>query len=391
MPAEPGRRILCGVNFPANTGFAWNFIEGLYAAIARRAAAAGGRVWVAYPSIPAPPRTLEGSPAAAVLLQIVPRGWRDAWAIWRFVRRHQVDTVYLTDRPVRHWSYPLFRLAGVRRIVVHDHTSGQRDVPRGLRRAVKRAAHLLPGYEVDRVLTVSDYVAARQVDVGLMPREKVRRIWNGVQVPSPPPQRIAAREALGLPPDRILVACCCRATPEKGVQHLIAAMALLPETPVPPPLLAYVGDGPQRAALEALARDLGIAGRVMFVGYSNEVSAWLAASDVVAVPSVWQDALPLGVLEPMTLGRAVVATRVGGIPEMCRDGVEGLLVEPGDAAALARALARLVADPDLRDAMGARGRERAAVHFTPEAQLDAIASELRLVPAAAEPPAGAAR
>jgi hypothetical protein len=166
-PDGPG--LLCVVNFPANTGFAWDFIEGLYAAVAREGQALGWRTFVAYPRIEQPPRSLTGSPAVPVALQLDLGGVAGALALWRFLRANGITTVYLTDRPVRSSVHLLMRLAGVRHIVVHDHTSGHRTVPTGVRRFIKRLLRAVPGIEADRVLTVSDYVARRQVEVGLMP------------------------------------------------------------------------------------------------------------------------------------------------------------------------------------------------------------------------------
>ncbi len=379
MPPD-GPGLLCVVNFPANTGFAWNFIEGLYAAVAREGQALGWRTFVAYPSIDQPPGTLEGSPAVPMTLTLDLAGVGDAIRLWRCLRANRITTVYLTDRPVRSPVHLLMRLAGVRHIVVHDHTSGHRTVPTGVRRFIKRLLRAVPGIEADRVLTVSDYVARRQVEVGLMPPARVTRVWNGVPLPAVPAAGVAdLRRSLDLPADRSIIACCCRAAPEKGVRHLLRAFATARRAESGGrPLLVYVGDGPELVKLRALATELGISGDTRFVGYSREVARYLQASDIVAVPSVWQDALPLGVLEAMAVGKPVVATRVGGIPEMCRDGVEGLLVEPAAEAELGLALSRLLDSPSMRSAMGQRGRQRVADCFTPEAQVAAIAEHLGL-------------
>lgn len=377
-PEGPG--LLCVVNFPANTGFAWDFIEGLYAAAAREGQALGWRTFVAYPRIDQPPRSLAGSPAVPVALQVDPDGVSDVRALWRFLRANRITTVYLTDRPVRSPVHLLMRLAGVRHIVVHDHTSGHRTVPTGARRVIKRLLRAVPGIEADRVLAVSDYVARRQVEVGLMSPARVTRVWNGVPLPTASPVAVAdQRRSLDLPADRPIITCCCRAAPEKGVHHLLHAFATVrrAESGVRP-MLVYVGDGPELLRLRALATELGISADTRFVGYSREVARYLQASDIVAVPSVWQDALPLGVLEAMAAGKPVVATRVGGIPEMCRDGVEGFLVEPGAEAELGQAMTRLLDSPSMRSAMGERGRQRVAECFTPEGQVAAIVEQLGL-------------
>jgi len=380
-PDGPG--LLCVVNFPAaETGlFAWHYIEGLYARVASEGCALGWRTFVAYPRIEVPPRTLEDCPATPVTLAVPPAGASDGVRLWRFLRSERIRSVYLADQPFRSWTYVLMRMAGVRRIVVHDHTSGARKPLSRLRRLAERAVRLVPAIKADHVLAVSDYVFRRQVEIGLVPEARVTRVWNGIRIPPQGPlDKAGLRAALHLPLDRPIIVCSCRASLEKGVHHLLRAFSELLQAPASEerPLLVYVGDGPQLPGLRELADALDITADVRFVGYSREVARFLEAADIVAVPSVWQDALPLGVLEALALGRPVVATRVGGIPEMCRDGEEGLLVEPGAEGAMSRALATLLADPAKRAAMGARGRQRVATLFTPEAQLATIIEHLRL-------------
>jgi glycosyltransferase involved in cell wall biosynthesis len=148
----------------------------------------------------------------------------------------------------------------------------------------------------------------------------------------------------------------------KGVADLVRAFAgLRAEDPV----LCLVGDGPRRADLEALAEALGIRERVRFAGYLDEADALAAilASDVVVNPS-YTEGLPTTVLEAAFLGRAVVATDVGGTGEVVQDGHSALLVPPRDPRALSAAIDRLLADPALREHLGALARADAEARFS---------------------------
>jgi glycosyltransferase involved in cell wall biosynthesis len=147
-----------------------------------------------------------------------------------------------------------------------------------------------------------------------------------------------------------------RLDPDKGHRHLLAAAAMLPDVRF---LLA--GEGPERGALEALAGELGVDDRVRFLGHRNDIPQLLAACDVMALPSSFEG-LPVSVLEAMASGTAVVASNIGGVDEIVRDNVTGLLVEPGDALALAAAIRRLVDDP----AEAARLAEAARTHVARE-------------------------
>jgi glycosyltransferase involved in cell wall biosynthesis len=365
--------LLCVANFKANTGYAWDFIESLYARIADHIAGHGIQTVVAYPNIPEPPRTLQGSAARAVSLgtALDSPQWLDCIA--DVIRQEKVQVVYLTDHPYRNWKYRQLRQAGAQYILVHDHTSGERTRPWFLKRWAKQMLVQVPGITADRMVTVSEYVARRQREISMVPAERVRRVWNGMRVvPADAASRQQAREVLGLASEDVAVFCACRATPEKGVAHLLRAfdrMLSQSSRQNGGPILFYAGAGPQLAELEALHASLASKSRIKLLGYRTDVPLLLAGADIVAVPSVWQDAFPTSVLESLARGMPVVATAVGGIPEMIQNGVTGLLVPPADEAALARALGELLADPARAAKLGAAAQKDVEQRFRPEEQV----------------------
>ena len=151
----------------------------------------------------------------------------------------------------------------------------------------------------------------------------------------------------------------------------------------PAPVLVYLGDGPQFAEIKALREDLAARDRIVLTGYRTDAGALLTGATICVMPSLWQDALPLAVMQPMSLGLPVIASRVGGIPEMIVDGTTGILVPPGDEAALAAAIGTLLDDPARAAAFGERARERVRDTFDPDVQMDAVTALLvdRLAPA----------
>jgi glycosyltransferase involved in cell wall biosynthesis len=160
--------------------------------------------------------------------------------------------------------------------------------------------------------------------------------------------------------------------PVKRLDVLLQAVAALDNDLT----LRLVGTGPERDAVEKAAAALGIAHRVELPGPVRDPAAELVAGDIFVLPSAAENC-PLALLQAMACGLPVVASRVGGIPEVVRDGVEGLLVPPGSAAALATALGRLVADPVERQRMGARARERIMSRFTIAACVDDLSGTYR--------------
>lgn len=361
--------LLCVATFPANTGFAWTFLEGLYAQVADQLSAWDVRTLVAYPAMDQPPATLEGSAARAVTLSLEPRNPGQLLRIMRTVRREQVRAVYFTDRPARHWSYPFLRIAGVRLILVYDHTSGARTRPTGIKRALKWVAARIPLLGADTVAAVSESVALRHRDVAMTPSGRIRRIWNGVAV-RPPGH---AGERCGIPVTRPIIFCAGRATPEKGIEHLLRAFDRLTRTGRPEserPVLLVAGDGPSFEALAAVREELTWKADVILLGYRRDVPELTAGAEVCAVPSVWEDALPLAVLQAMAAAKPVVATRVGGIPEMIDSDAVGRLVPPGDVESLARAIDDLLADPAERRRIGGAAQQRVADQFRPQDQIE---------------------
>jgi colanic acid/amylovoran biosynthesis glycosyltransferase len=169
----------------------------------------------------------------------------------------------------------------------------------------------------------------------------------------------------------------------KGQIHLIEACRLLAERGVAF-TCRFIGDGPDRSALEARVAEAGLDDRVTFAGRmtSDAVAAELAASDVLAAPSVptrggKREGIPVVLMEAMASGLPVVASRLSGIPELVTDGVDGLLVPPGDDGALADALARLAGDPAERERLGAAGRATVMRDFDVDRNAAMLATRIR--------------
>ena len=203
-------------------------------------------------------------------------------------------------------------------------------------RALRRAAH---------VVVPSAYLRDLALGWGIAPN-RLTVVPNPAPPLPPLPDRDAARGALGL--DGVTLAAAGRLTRQKALGDALAAVARVDGVS-----LVVAGDGPERGALERRAAELGLDGRVRFVGplARTEVLTLFRAADAALLSSAWEN-LPHSVVEALAVGTPVVATAVGGVPEVVRDGENGLLVAPGDVAALADAIRR-VSEPGLRDALAA--------------------------------------
>lgn len=195
------------------------------------------------------------------------------------------------------------------------------------------------------VVSNSDYYRTHYGKLGFDVR-KIRVIRSAVAAAAPV-SGARIRAEFGIRGDEVLVTVVARLVARKGHEEVIRAGAGLK--------LLFVGDGPQRPVLEGRG--------ALLAGPRRDIPEILAASDIVVLASRFGEGCPNAVLEAMASGKAVVATRTGGTPEVVVDGKTGILIPPEDVDALAAALRTLAGDPAKRLAMGAAGRERAAAEF----------------------------
>lgn len=218
------------------------------------------------------------------------------------------------------------------------------------------------------VVCVSDALRAHVgAEIGI-PAHRLLTISNGVQVPPLARTRTAERGAL-----RIISVGRLAAVKNYGL--LLRAFAALVASS-PRATLTLVGDGPERASLEALAAQLGVADAVRFLGFRTDIDELLAQADAFALTST-SEGIPMSILEAMKSGLAVVATRVGGVPATVAEGETGLLVDSGDEAALTRALQALNEDPVRVATLGASGHARALAKFSVDAMVGAYEAVYR--------------
>lgn len=204
---------------------------------------------------------------------------------------------------------------------------------------------------------------ARQVALSRdrTPESRLRLIYNGVDTDAYRPDERArqqVRAELGLSPGQPVLISVGRLSPEKDYPSLLRALASLPQ---PAPVLLLVGDGSERAALEELARQLDCPARLL--GLRQDVPRLLGAADVFVLPSL-SEGISIAILEAMACGLPVLATAVGGNPELVADGLTGMLTPPAQPQALAAALSRLLEQPETRQAMGQAARQTAQSRFS---------------------------
>jgi len=218
-----------------------------------------------------------------------------------------------------------------------------------------------------RIVAVSRAVAGVLGTGGVDPA-RVRLVYEGVPDRPPQPGGREALASMGVPADALVVGNVAALTDHKDHRTLLAAAAQVAARE-PRAWFVIVGDGELRGALEADARARGLVGRVVFTGFRGDLDRLLPAFDIFCLSSK-MEGLGTSLLDAMCFARPVVATAAGGIPEAVEDGVTGRVAPPGDAAALADALALTLADPALRARYGAAGRARYEAMFSADRMVD---------------------
>jgi len=274
------------------------------------------------------------------------------YPLLELLRRERVDILHAHKFGSNAWAAVLGRLARVPVIVAHEHTWAYSGQP--LRRFIDRE---VIGRSADAFLAVSPEDRRRMIEFERVDSTKVRYVPNGIPAMAAG-DGLELRRSLRADPETPLIGTVCALRPQKSIDVLLAATALL-VIERPDLRVVIVGEGPERLRLERLSEELGLAANVEFLGSRahEDLPDILAAIDIVVSSSSFEG-MPLAVIEWMAAGKAIVATNVGGVPALIEDGVTGLLVDAGDPHQLAEAIARLLRDADLRSALGANAARR---------------------------------
>ena len=278
--------------------------------------------------------------------------WQAVLSIRGIIERHKIDVIHCHGiKPnlyallaARHDNIPVISTC-------HLWTFGSKKdwLVSALERCILHA--------VDRVVVVSDHIIPQLRKFGV----RADVIYNGIDLePFYKPDCDFKKKMNWC--GRPVIGAIARLDPQKGLQYLLrAAPEVLRD--IPNALFVIVGDGPEREALEVEAKYLGVQDSICFLGVREDIPELLSSMDVLAMPSL-DEGLPMALLEAMASGRAVVASRVGGIPRVIQDRVNGILLSPGDVNGLATALRNVLNHGEFRTTLGQKARETVESRFS---------------------------
>jgi len=292
-----------------------------------------------------------------VLWQLIASG--AIFKLRRLLKEKDIHLIYAADNLSKLLGGIAGRTTGLK-VVAHCHDDFKED---SLGR-IMRAFYLLL---LDRILTVSERVRKFFTVKGkLCP--KAITVYNGVDPDIFNPERVDdnVKADFGLKEGAFVLGSIGVLEKDKGQNYLFEAIAKLKAEGIANIVCLVCGSGPEEVNLKGIVRARDISAEVLFLGYRNDIPKILKVLNVVVMTSLTIEACPMTALEAMSMKVPVIATKVGGLPEVVVDGETGLLIPPGDVDALCRSIKNLVKHPDMRLKMGKAGRERVLERFTIE-------------------------
>jgi glycosyltransferase involved in cell wall biosynthesis len=271
------------------------------------------------------------------------------------VHTHQIGAAWYLAQPAHRLRVPVLHTEH------GNHLLRQQGIANTIRTRLRMA---LTARHIDAFCCVSNEIAAAVSQWHVVDRAKVRVVANGVPInrQSAPFSNRDVRAELGIPPTATVVGTVGRLTEVKRQSLLIGAFARIHASQSETHLV-IVGDGPERLALETLARTLGVTHAVHFVGYQRRPEDFLAIIDVFSLTSR-SEGFPVSLLEAWSAGIAVACSAVGGIKDVVTHGKNGMLFPAGDETAAAQVILQLIADRPLREQLGHAGRSEITRHYS---------------------------
>lgn len=362
---KPKRQgILAVGNYDSNVGYAWRLMERFWCELSLLGREADFQTYVCFPSVSEVPECLREAHCETAELDFTRSDFAGVLKQLRFITRHSIRVVYLTDFKTFSFRYALFRLAGVRKIIVHDHTPGVRQEPVGLKKRIKRIANRMPLLSCSAAFAVSPYIERRLITVNGVPESRVFCITNGIDMVGPVPERVE-RE----PGSSIRIVTVGRVCYYKGIDFALKVLARLASDPAVPAFeYQVIGDGPDRRTFEVMANDLGLQDRVTFTGNVGDVPERLAQCDIAFHPSKGE-AMSLAILEYMRAGLAICVSDNPSVSSALRADEDALIYREGDQESAFAGLRKLLERKKLRLRLGTEAQSRVTKQYRSQLML----------------------
>lgn len=360
----PSGTVLLVANYRPDVGFAWWLMENFWIRFANVARARGLHPLIVYPTDGVIPQAIVDA-GVETAVQPFPGTGRDGLAAAvELVRQRRVRCIYFTDRPFSKPAYAALRAAGVRLIINHDHSPGDRPPVGGLKGLAKAVWRRMRPMSCDLQLCVAPLIRERAIRNARIPADRAVLVQNGIVPIECGGDRGYARRVLGLPDDATICITVGRASTYKRIDFVIeVARHCIAELNIDDIHFVHCGDGPDMDRLRGLVDAAGLNDRFILAGRRSDVKELLCSSDF-AMHAAKGEAFSLAIIEYMSAGLPVLVPDIPSVRQAIRHEENGLVYPDGDARAAAQLLAGLHADPARRHRLGAKAAADVREHYT---------------------------
>ena len=357
--------ILCVANWDSNVGYAWWLMESFWVKLAERYSGEYD-VCLAYPSITLIPEAIDDSSliikkedfgCRRSIVQVIKQS--------AFIRKNRIQYIYYSDRPLFALRYALFRLVGVKKIIVHDHTPGLRTRPTGAKKIIKRIRSMLPLFNCDVVIGATDFVRKRCIEVSCFPETKCFSAPNGIPLARDVVMPVNDFDVFGIPRDRLVIVSSGRVSLYKGIDFAIKVIGELVKKGFNIHYL-YLGDGPDLDYCKQMALEMSIDNFVTFPGRVMRVNEYLQSCDIAFHPSRGEVGYSLSILEYMRAGLPVIVSDNPSVSGATEHMLTGVVYRENDISSAIDGFSKLVSDPDLRKKMGRNAASKVLKEYSLE-------------------------
>lgn len=359
------RNVLLVANWDSNVGYAWWLMESFWVEIASHYSKQGSAIYLIYPSISKIPKAIEESCIITKKISFRSSNSSEIETLRNFIKTSDIGLVYLSDQPSTSILYAKLRFWGIDKIVIHDHSPGEREVPKGIKRIFKSVVHRIPLIAADLYIGATEYIQERNINVNQLSRNKTAAAPNGiVPIEIDLRNRAKYRDEFGFSNDAIVFVSTGRAHIYKGIDFLLHCASKLIKGSTTEMYFIHCGDGPHLEKFKELALELGISKRFLFLGRRNDVREILQACDIAIHAAKGEVGYSLSILEYMSANLATFVPDRESVCQSIKHNKTGIIYKADSQSDLCQKVIELINDPDKRSLLAKSACEEVKRNYT---------------------------
>jgi len=359
------KNILFVANWDSNVGYAWWLMENFWSTIANKFSAKGHQCFLIYPTISTIPDTIQSSPITIIQHDYDDDSRSGQKSLQSIIKQNNIAYIYLTDKPGTSIKYLLQKFWGIKKIIIHDHTPGERPKLSRFKRLYTNLQKSLPLINADYFIAVTPFVKNRMIYSSGIPKKRCFVAKNGIKpIGRNPEYQYYCHDKFNIPRDATIIITTGRATYYKRINIIIEGFAtVLRENSIKNLYCIYCGDGPHINEFKHQVKKEKITEHFLFAGLRNDVAKLLQSCHIGIQASQGEVGYSLSILEYMSAGLATLTPNNPSTNQSITDKSDGLHFEADNAQSLAYNLLILINNKDYREQLGKNAASTINKHF----------------------------